>query len=156
MIAVFPGSFDPITVGHMDIITRAAAMFDRLYVCVSANPGKSALFSAEERLELVRDAINGLPNVTAEADPGIMVEYCRRVGAGCVIRGIRNGDDIAYEASLEAVNRRLAPEVQTVYLLARPEHTYISSKLVRQLIGIEIGIEGLVPNADHRLFRKGE
>ncbi len=155
MIAVFAGSFDPITIGHMDVIRRAAIMFERLYVCVSANPSKNARFSADQRIELVREAVSSIPNVVVEADDGILVEYCRRVGAGCIIRGIRSGDDVQYEVMLESVNKRIAPEIETMYLLAEPEHSYISSSLVRQLLDIDISIQGLVPNADHILFKKG-
>ncbi len=154
-IAVFPGSFDPVTVGHVDIIRRAAGMFDKLFVTVTQNPGKEGgAFTVEERLELLRDATEGIANIELGVCGGILVEYCREVGANVIVRGIRSGSDVEYELMLESVNTRLAPEIQTVYLLAKPEHAYISSNLVRQLIKTGISIEGLVPNAEHKTLRR--
>lgn len=154
-IAVFPGSFDPVTVGHADIIKRASAIYDKLIVAITANPGKSgSMFTVEERLELLRDCVGGIPNVELGVCGGILVEYCRGVGASVIVRGIRSGADVEYESMLEQVNNRLAPEITTMYLLARPEHAYISSNLVRQLISTGISIEGLVPNADHKIIRR--
>ncbi|MBO4548121.1 MAG: pantetheine-phosphate adenylyltransferase [Abditibacteriota bacterium] len=154
MVAVYPGSFDPITCGHVDIVKRAASVFDKVYVSILDNPGKETAFSVEERLELIRDAIKDIPNAAADASSGLLVDYCRSVGAGVIVRGIRNGGDVEYEAMLEAVNSRIAPEISTVYLISKPEYTYISSSLVRQLIKIGISIEGLVPNADHIILRR--
>ena len=154
--AVFPGSFDPVTVGHVDIIKRAALIFDRVLVTVTPNPGKAgSMFTVEERLELLKDAVGGIENVqSGVCECGVLVEHCRMVGASVIVRGIRGGADVDYESMLEQVNDRLAPEIHTVYLLARPEHAYISSNLVRQLIESGISIEGLVPNADHKLLRR--
>ena len=153
-IAVFPGSFDPVTVGHVDIIKRASAMFEKLFVAVTQNPGKDeGAFSVEQRLELLRDAVGDIDNIELGVCEGILVEYCRSVGAEVIVRGIRSGSDVEYELMLESVNTRLDPGIQTVYLLARPEHAYISSNLVRQLLKTGISIEGLVPNADHKSFR---
>lgn len=155
-IAVFPGSFDPVTVGHVDIIQRAAAVFDKVVVAITPNPGKSAcMFTAEQRLELLRDAVGDIKNVElAVCTHNVLVEYCRSIGAGVMVRGIRSGGDVDYESMLEQVNCRLAPEIHTVYLIARPEHAFISSSLVRQLIETGISIEGLVPNADHKSLRR--
>lgn len=155
-IAVFPGSFDPVTVGHVDIIRRAALIFDTVVVAVTPNPGKSgSMFTVDERLELLHDAVGDIENVRIEVCTcGILVEYCRAIGAKVIVRGIRSGADVDYESMLEQVNDRLAPEIHTMYLLARPEHAYISSNLVRQLIETGISIEGLVPNADHKLLRR--
>lgn len=152
--AVFPGSFDPFTVGHLDIAERAASVFDRVYVSVFDNPGKKTEFSLEERLELVRDAVKHIPNVTVDSSSGLLVDYCKKVCAGVIIRGIRSGADVEYESMLEAVNTRVAPEITTVYLLSRPEHAYLSSSLVRQLMKIGISIDGLVPDADHIILRR--
>lgn len=153
-IAVFPGSFDPITCGHIDIVKRAASVFDKVYVSILDNPGKGSTFTVEERLELISDAIKDIPNAVADASSGLLVDYCRSIGADVIVRGIRNGGDVEYEAMLEAVNSRIAPEITTVYLISKPEYTYISSSLVRQLIKIGISIEGLVPNADHIILRR--
>lgn len=156
-IAVFPGSFDPVTVGHVDIIRRAASVFDKVVVAITPNPGKSACeFTVEERTELLSEAVGDIKNAEiAVCTNSVLVEYCRSIGASVMVRGIRTGSDVEYESMLEQVNTRLAPEVQTVYILARPEHAFISSSLVRQLISTGISIEGLVPNADHKYFKRG-
>ena len=152
--AVFPGSFDPITVGHVDIIKRAARVFDTVYVSILDNPGKGEQFSVQERLELIRDAIKDIPNAVAGAHSGLLVDHCREVGANVIVRGIRTGGDVDYEAMLEEVNTRIAPDITTVYLISKAEYAHISSSLVRQLIKIGISIEGLVPNADHIILRR--
>ena len=153
-IAVFPGSFDPITVGHVDIIRRAALVFEKVFVVILANPGKDEEFSVEDRLELIRDALKDIPNASADSSFGLLVDYCRSVGASVIVRGIRNGSDVEYEATLEEVNTRIAPDIATVYLISKAEYAHISSSLVRQLMKIGISIEGLVPNADHKLLRR--
>lgn len=152
--AVFPGSFDPITVGHVDIIKRAANVFDRVIVAILDNPGKGEEFSVEDRLVLIRDAISDIPNAEADSSRGLLVDYCRSVGANVIVRGLRTGGDVDYEATLEEVNTRIAPEISTVYLISKAEYAHISSSLVRQLMKIGISIEGLVPNADHILLRR--
>ncbi|MBQ3849739.1 MAG: pantetheine-phosphate adenylyltransferase [Clostridia bacterium] len=154
-IAVFPGSFDPITVGHVEIVKRAAKIFDRVYVSILENPGKGSEFSVEDRLELINDAIKDIPNAVSDAYAGLLVDYCRRKGANVIVRGIRTGNDVDYEAMLESVNNRIAPEITTVYLISGAEYMHISSSLVRQLMKIGISIDGLVPNADHKLLRRG-
>lgn len=152
--AVFPGSFDPFTIGHLDIVKRASGVFDRVYVTILDNPGKAYEFTVEDRLRLIQDAIGDIPNAKADVGSGLLVDYCRKMGADVILRGIRNGSDVEYEAMLEAVNTRIAPEITTVYLISKPEHTYISSSLVRQLLKIGISIEGLVPDADHIILRR--
>lgn len=152
--AVFPGSFDPITIGHLDIIKRASSVFDEVIVAVFDNPGKAAEFSLDDRLMLIEDAVRDIPNVTVDSSSGLLVDYLRSVGANVIVRGIRTGSDVEYETMLEAVNSRIAPEISTVYLISRPEHSYISSSLVRQLLSIGISIDGLVPNADHIILRR--
>ncbi len=153
-IAVFPGSFDPITVGHIDLVRRAAQVFDKVVIAILDNPGKEYEFSLEDRLELIRDAIADIPNVSADSSRGLLVEYCRSIGANVIVRGIRTGGDVDYEATLEEVNTRVDPSVTTVYLISKAEYAHISSSLVRQLIKIGISIEGLVPNADHIILRR--
>ena len=152
--AVFPGSFDPFTVGHLDIAERAAKVFDRLYISIFDNPGKQTEFSVEDRIELIRDAVKHIPNVTVEACSGLLVDHCRSIGACVIVRGIRSGSDVEYESMLETVNNRIGPDITTVYLLSRPEHAYLSSSLVRQLMKIGISIDGLVPDADHIILRR--
>ena len=153
--AICPGSFDPITLGHLNIIRRASRIFDEVIVCILNNASKtSTMFTVEERLELIKDAVGDIPNVETGVCGGILVEYCRSVGATVILRGIRSGADVEYESMLEQVNTRLDPGIGTVYMLAKPEHAFISSSLVRQLINTGISIEGLVPNADHTIIRR--
>ncbi len=152
--AVFPGSFDPFTVGHLDIAERASKVFDKLYISILDNPGKSTEFSLEERLELIRSAVKHIPNVIVESSSRLLVDYCRSIGASVIVRGIRSGADVEYETMLESVNSRIGPEITTVYLLSKPEHACLSSSLVRQLMKIGISIDGLVPDADHIILRR--
>ena len=152
--AVFPGSFDPITVGHVDLIRRAAQVFDRVFVSILDNPGKGYEFSLEDRLELICDAVKDIPNVSVSSSSGLLIDHCHEIGANVIVRGIRNAGDVDYEATLEEVNTRIDPSISTVYLISKAEYAHISSSLVRQLIKIGIGIEGLVPNADHIILRR--
>lgn len=152
--AVFPGSFNPFTIGHLDIVRRASNVFDKVYVSILDNPGKEYEFSLEDRLELIRDAVKDIPNVIVTCGSGLLVEHCRSLGVNVILRGIRNGADVEYENMLESVNTRVDPGITTMYLLAKPEHSFISSSLVRQLLKIGISIDGLVPNADHKILRR--
>ena len=152
--AVFPGSFDPFTIGHLDIVLRASGVFDEVIVAVFDNPGKGAEFTLDDRMELIRSAVKDIPNVRTDSSSGLLTDYCRANGVNVIIRGIRNGSDVEYESMLEAVNSRIAPEISTVYLISKPEHAHISSSLVRQLIKIGISIDGLVPDADHIILRR--
>lgn len=152
--AVFPGSFDPITVGHVDLVRRAAQVFDKVYVSILDNPGKGCSFTMEERLELVRDAVKDIPNAFVASSTGLLVDHCHEIGATVIVRGIRAGNDVDYEATLEEVNTRIDPSITTVYLISKAEYSHVSSSLVRQLIKIGISIEGVVPNADHKILRR--
>lgn len=153
MNAIFAGSFDPFTVGHLDIVERISKQFEVVYVSILYNPGKdTALFSIDEREELIRDATVGFDNVKVMHFDGLLVEHARKLNARCIVRGIRTGADVDYERMLEAVNRKLDGDIETLYLLSKPEHAYISSSLVRQLMELNITITDLVPNPNHRIF----
>lgn len=153
-IGVFAGTFDPFTVGHLDVVKRAAPHFDRLIVTVCVNPGKGdAMFSLEERKTLIVDAVKDMDNVEVTMFGGVLIEYCRSVGASCLVRSIRSGSDVDYERMLESVNLRLDPGIQTFFLLSKPELAHISSSLVRQLIGLGIAIDDLVPNAENAIIK---
>lgn len=153
-IGVFAGTFDPFTVGHLDIVKRAAPHFDKLIVAVCVNPGKDeAMFSLDERTELISDAVQGVENVEVARFGGVLIEYCRQVGASCLVRSIRSSADVDYERMLESVNRRLDERIETFFLLSRPEMAHISSSLVRQLIGLGIAIDDLVPNVDNSIIK---
>lgn len=147
--AVCTGSFDPPTLGHMDIFMRAAEIFDVVYVAVLTNPGKKPAFTADERCDMIMEAARaeGLNNVRAESYGGLAVDFARRKGAAAIVRGIRNGGDLEYERSMEGANRFLRPDIETVYLLARPELAFISSSAVKELASYGKDIDGLVPDA---------
>lgn len=140
-VAVTSGTFDPITLGHEDVIRRAAARFERLIVAVAIAHHKKTLLSLQDRLALVRAALADCPNVQVLPFDGLLVDFCRQQGAATVVRGIRNVTDFDYEAQMAAMNAKLAPEVQTVFLLPQPELQCISSTLVREIarLGGDLG-----------------
>ena len=130
--AVCPGSFDPITLGHVDVVTRAAAMFDEVIVAVAINPAKQGMFSVDERLELIRGAVDGLDNVSTASFSGLVVDWCREQGVGVIAKGLRSDTDYAYELPMAQMNRHLTG-VDTVFLTADPAHTFVSSSLVKEV-----------------------
>jgi pantetheine-phosphate adenylyltransferase len=132
---VCPGSFDPITLGHLDVITRAARLFDEVVVAVFANPAKQGRFTPEERVDLAMDAVGGLDNVRVELAPGgLLVDYCRAVGAVGVVKGVRGSADVDYELPMAVMNRHLA-SVETIFLAADPALVHVSSTLVKEVSG---------------------
>ena len=148
-IAVFPGTFHPVTAGHMDIIRRGAAMFGMLVVAVAAQHGKAGALPADERAELLRLAIGaeGISNVRVEIFDGLVVDFAARVGARCILRGLRNTADFLYEQPMAQLNRGLRAEVETLCLMSAPEVAYISSSRVREIAALGGDISGLVPQA---------
>ena len=145
-VAVIPGSFDPLTNGHMDLIARALSIFDRVIVGVVSNPAKSSLFSVEERLVLIRGCWAAVGDrLTVGAFSGLLVDYLKQVGTSVVIRGLRAISDFDYEAQMALVNKRLSPEVETLFLVAREENSYVSSSLVRQIAPLGGDVSKLVP-----------
>ena len=146
-VAVYPGSFDPITNGHLDVIQRAAAMFDRVVIACARNPEKSPMFSPEQRLGLVRAATQHLPNVSVDDFQGLLVEYCRGKGATVVVRGLRAVSDFEFEFQMALMNRKLEPKVETIFLMPKDEYTFISSRLVREIAGLGGDVSKFVPAA---------
>ncbi len=144
-ICVYPGSFDPITEGHMDIIRRAAAMYDRVIVAVLRHPTKPGCFTWEERVGMIRRACAGLPNVEAESFSGLTTAFARERRACAMVRGLRAASDFEPERELAQINQRLAPEIETVFLITRPEHTAISSSSVREMASYGCNLTGFVP-----------
>lgn len=145
-VAVFPGSFDPITNAHLDVLQRAAALFDRLVVGVLRNPAKQAFFSVDERVALIRACVEELgSSVTVEAFEGLTVDFARRHGAGFVVRGLRAVSDFEFELQLAHTNRRLAPEIDTTFLMTALEHGYISSTLAKEVAQFGGDVSGMVP-----------
>jgi pantetheine-phosphate adenylyltransferase len=147
-VAIYPGSFDPVTVGHLDIVERSAALFDRVIVAVapvSSNPEKQPLFSLEERQELICGACAHLANVVVEPLTGLLVDFAAAKGAGVVVKGLRAVSDFEYELAMALMNRRLRPEIDALYLMAAAEHSFISSSLVREVARLGGPLDGLVP-----------
>ncbi len=146
MLAIYPGSFDPVTSGHFDIITRAAGMLETVIVLVAVNSGKQPLFTPDERVDLLRRACVDLPNVRVEqlADE-LLVSYAVRVGARVIVKGLRAVSDFEYEFQMALLNRHLQPDVETVFLMTSAEHSYLSSSIVKEIGRLGGDIMGLVP-----------
>jgi pantetheine-phosphate adenylyltransferase len=143
-IAVFPGTFDPITIGHVSIVRRALPLFGRIVVGMGVNTTKSTMFPVEQRMDWIRQAFAGEPQVEVRTFEGLTVDLCRRVGASFIVRGLRNSTDHGYERSIALMNRQLAG-VETLFLPSAPEHAHISSTIVRELIANKADVSALVP-----------
>ena len=144
-IAVYPGSFDPPTNGHVDIVERAARLFDRVVIGVGANLSKKPLFTADERIALMREACGNWRNVDVRGYDGLTVEFARSNGARFVIRGIRALSDFEFEFEMAVMNRRLAPEIEMVFLMTSPEYLFLSASRVKELVAFGAPVDSLVP-----------
>lgn len=144
-IAVFPGSFDPITKGHEDIILRAAPLFDKIIVAIGQNQDKKVYFSIEKRLEFLRIVFKNHPAIQIEEYSGLTVEYCRQVGAQYILRGLRTSADFEFERSIAQVNKKLHPEIETVFFLTLPEYTALNSSVVRDILKHGGDVEQFIP-----------
>jgi pantetheine-phosphate adenylyltransferase len=147
LVAIYPGSFDPLTNGHLDLIERASRLVDRLVVSVLKNERKQALFSVADRLELIDEVVKCYPNVEVDFFDGLLVEHASARGATLIIRGIRAISDYEYEWQMALMNRRLKPEIETMFLMAGEAHSFISSHLVKEVIRLGGNISDLVPPA---------
>jgi len=145
VIAIYPGSFDPITSGHLDLIRRSAVLFDRLIVSILRNDSKQPLFTVDERIEMLREAIGEWPRVEVDSFNGLLVEYAAAKGACVIVRGIRAISDYEFELQMTHMNRRLRPDIETVFLMAKEEYSFISSRLVKGVFRLGGDISGLVP-----------
>jgi len=145
--AVYAGTFDPMTMGHLDVVERAAHIFPELIVAVAAVTGKSTLFSQKERVTLVKKSLTGLPNVTVEPFNGLLVEYARAQGAGVLIRGLRAFSDFEYEFQMALTNRRLAPDIETLFLMPKQDYSFLSSTNVKQVASLGGDVSEFVPAA---------
>lgn len=153
---VCPGSFDPITLGHLDVIERAATLFDRVVVCVMVNGGKNTgMFTGEERLEFVRLATEHLPNVEAVHCGGLLAEFAKKEGACALVKGVRNGGDFDWEYQMACINRGLCPELETVLLPAAAEHVYFSSTMAREMIKYNQDLYAYLPKKVAERLMKG-
>ena len=143
--AIYPGSFDPITNGHLDLIERGSRLVDKLIVAILKNEEKHVLFSIEERIEMLREAVGRFPNVEIAAFNGLLVDFAAQSGAQVILRGIRAISDYEYELQMALMNRRLRPQIETVFLMSGEACSFISSRLVKEVIGLGGNISGLVP-----------
>lgn len=144
--ALFPGSFDPITTGHVEIIERVINLFDEIVVAIGDNSQKSYLFSLEERMEMLRLCFENQPKIKTTFYQGLTVEFARSQKIQFLLRGIRNDTDLSYERPIELINKHLNPDIETIYLFSRPTHVHVSSSLVREVIKYRGKISGLVPD----------
>jgi len=156
-IAVFPGSFDPLTNGHVDIILRGARLFDSIVVAILRNAEKAPLFSPEERVDTVREVFREYPNVDVESFEGLLVDYAHRRKASVIVRGLRAVSDFEFELQMALMNRRLGPEMETVFMMPAEQYTYVSSRLIKEVFALGGPIAGLVPEVvEIRLREKQE
>ena len=145
-VAVYPGTFDPATFGHIDLIRRARALYPKLVVGVAVNPGKGTLFSVEERVAMLRKAIRGSAGVTAEEFDGLAVNFARKHGSRVIIRGLRMLSDFEYEFQMALTNRRLDPHIETVFLMPSAEYSYLSSRLIKEAVELGADVRAFVPD----------
>lgn len=145
-IAVIPGSFDPLTVGHVNIIERASLLFDEIHVVVGINKKKDYLFSVKDRVKMIKKSLSHLSNVTVTSYPGLIVSYCRNVSAQYIVKGLRDSTDFSYEHELEINNKYIAPEIETVYFTSKKDNNFIRSSSVKTFLDYGVDVKDLVPN----------
>lgn len=143
--AIYPGTFDPLTFGHLDVMERAARIFDRVVVAVGVNASKAPMFTVEERMGLVREVTGHIPNLEVDSFDGLLMNYCRHKEIHAVIRGLRAFSDFEYEFQMALTNRKLAPEVETIFLMPKETHSYLSSSMVRGIAAMSGNIDDFVP-----------
>jgi len=153
-IAVYPGSFDPVTNGHIDVIKRAVQLFDHVIVAVIENPSKQVLFSVDERMEMLRAVTRRLSGVVVSHFDGLLVDYVKKKRANIIIRGLRAMSDFEYEFQMALTNRKLAPDIETVFLMTGEAYTYLSSSIVKEVVSLNGKVEGLVPRKVEALLRR--
>ena len=146
-IAIYPGSFDPVTSGHLNIIRRAANIFDKLIVCVMVNAGKKPMFTQEERVELIRRVTRDLPNVEIDCSGELLAEYAKRKGSCVIVKGLRAGSDFENEFQMALINHKINPELDTMFLTAESEFMYLSSSMVKELAGYGVELSDFLPEA---------
>ena len=146
VVAVYPGTFDPLTYGHMDIIERAAALFGKLIVGIYENPSKQPLFPLEQRVELVKEAVTGLSNVHVKAFKGLTVDFIRQMGGRVMIRGLRANSDFEREFEMALMNRKLAPDIELLCLMTSSQYQFLSSSLIKEVAKLGGCLEGMVPD----------
>ncbi len=153
-IAIYPGSFDPITSGHLNIIRRAANIFDKLIVCVMVNAGKNPMFTQDERVDMIRRVVSDLPNVEVDSSEELLAEYARRKGSCVIVKGLRAGSDFENEFQMALINHKINPGLDTMFLTAEHQYMYLSSSTVKELGKYEVDLSDFLPEEIIPDFRK--
>ena len=153
-IAIYPGSFDPVTIGHLNIIQRAANIFDKLIVCVMVNAGKNPMFTLEERVDFIRRVTADIPNVEVEASSELLAEYAKRRGSCVIIKGLRAGSDFENEFQMALINKKINPELDTMFLTAESQYMYLSSSMVKELGSYGVDLTDFLPEEIISDFQK--
>ncbi len=153
-IAIYPGSFDPITSGHLNIIRRAANIFDKLIVCVMVNSSKAPLFSFEERVDMIRQVTDDIPNVEIEFSSELLAEYARRKGSCVIIKGLRAGSDFENEFQMALINHKINPQLDTMFLTAEHQYMYLSSSTVKELGSYDVDLSDFLPEPIIPVFKQ--
>jgi pantetheine-phosphate adenylyltransferase len=146
-VALYPGSFDPLTNGHLDILSRARRLADQVVVAILENDAKTPLFSVAERMEMIREIVGDDPATPVRSFSGLLVDFAREAGATLIVRGLRAVSDYEYELQMALMNRRLTPSIETVFLMAKEEYSYVSSRLVKEVARLGGDLSGLVPES---------
>ncbi len=146
-VAIYPGSFDPVTSGHLNIIRRAANIFDKLIVCVMVNAGKNPMFSLEERVNLIRRVTQEIPNVEVDSSNELLAEYAKRKGSCVIVKGLRAGSDFENEFQMALINHKINPNLDTMFLTAEHQYMYLSSSTVKELGGYDVDLSDFLPEA---------
>jgi len=153
-IAVYPGTFDPVTYGHIDIITRASKIFDKVIVAVAHNKAKGTFFTVEERVEMLKDAIKDIKNVTVDDFNDLVVDYVKRTGSNVMIRGLRMISDFEYEFQMALTNRKLANDIETIFMMPHEDYSYVSSKLIKEAASLGADMASFIPKKAEIALKK--
>ena len=153
-IAIYPGSFDPITSGHLNIIQRAANIFDRLIVCVMVNSAKAPMFTQQERVDMIRSVVQDIPNVEVDASGDLLAEYARRKGSCVIVKGLRAGSDFENEFQMALINHKINPDLDTMFLTSEHQYMYLSSSTVKELGGYDVDLSDFLPQQIIPVFKK--
>ena len=153
-IAIYPGSFDPITSGHLNIIQRAANIFDKLIVCVMVNGAKSPMFTQQERVDMIRSVTSNIPNVDVDSSGELLAEYARRKGSCVIVKGLRAGSDFENEFQMALINHKINPDLDTMFLTSEHQYMYLSSSTVKELGGYDVDLADFLPQQIIPVFKK--
>ena len=153
-VAIYPGSFDPITSGHLNIIRRAANIFDKLVVCVMVNGAKSPMFTQQERVEMIRSVVSDIPNVEVDSSDELLAEYARRKGSCVIVKGLRAGSDFENEFQMALINHKINPNLDTMFLTSEHQYMYLSSSTVKELGGYDVDLSDFLPEEIIPIFKK--